>query len=168
MTILRVTNPKAKNMMMGWTETAFGIGTCLGPPLGGLLYEKGGFSLPFWTVGGLAIMQTLTLILAIPTSCIPDTPTESRLPLNQEGKSCPPALTVKDVLTSPRILVPYWDLFASYLGYGLINSMLGEYMFKEMKANELQVGVTFTVLGLTYVCGALMAGWVSSFIEVLK
>ena len=150
-------------MMMAWTETAFGIGTFLGPPLGALLYEIGEFSLPFWTVGGLAIMQTLTLILAIP-----NIPTESRLPLNQEGKSCPPALTVKDVLTSPRILVPYWDLFVTYSGYGLINSMLGEYMFKEMKANELQVGVTFTILGLTYMSGALMAGWVSSFIEVLK
>ena len=148
MTILRATYPNIKNTMMAWTEMAFGIGACFGPPLGSLLYEIGGFSLPFWMVGSLALVQTLTLFYAIPHWNFTQISTVSKMPL-----------TLKDVL-SFWILVPYWDLFVTYLGYGLINSMLEEYMYKETGANEFQIGGTFTGLGLVYMVFSLSSGYV--------
>jgi len=147
MTILRATYPNIKNTMMAWTEMAFGIGACFGPPLGSLLYEIGGFSLPFWMVGSLALVQTLTLFYAIPHWNFTQISTVSKMPL-----------TLKDVL-SFWILVPYWDLFVTYLGYGLINSMLEEYMYKETGANEFQIGGTFTGLGLVYMVFSLSSGY---------
>ena len=134
---------------MAWTEMAFGIGACFGPPLGSLLYEIGGFSLPFWMVGSLAIIQTLTLFYAIPTWDFTQISQLSKMPL-----------TIKDVLSWPRILVPYWDLFVTYLGYGLINSMLEEYMWKKTGASEFQIGGTFTGLGLVYMVFSLSSGYV--------
>ena len=36
---------------LGWAEAARGLGAMIGPPLGGLLFQYGGFSLPFLVVG---------------------------------------------------------------------------------------------------------------------
>ena len=40
-------------------EACFGVGTTIGPSLGGLLFEVGGFPLPFWVTGGILLMITL-------------------------------------------------------------------------------------------------------------
>ena len=68
-------------------------------------------------------------------------------------------LKLTDIFTSLRILVPYWDLFVTYLGYGLVNSMLEEYMDHEIHANEYQIDGTFTGLGLIYMVFALLSGY---------
>ena len=36
-------------------ETSYGVGTMFGPTVGGLLYDLGGFLLPFSATGGLMI-----------------------------------------------------------------------------------------------------------------
>ena len=46
-------------------ETCFGIGSMLGPSIGGLLYDYGGFTLPFAVCGGaqcLVILLTFTFL----------------------------------------------------------------------------------------------------------
>ena len=117
------------------------------------MYELGGFSLPFWIVGGLAIIQCFTLTFAIP-----------KLVLPSEDPNGPKIdkLTVKDACRTPSIIVPFLDLFLSYLGYGLINSMLEEYMNEKTNASNFQIGWTFTSLGLVYMVASLLSGMVRS------
>ena len=44
----------------------FGIGYMLGPALGALLYEAGGFILPFVAVGGVGLVVATALLAFIP------------------------------------------------------------------------------------------------------
>lgn len=52
--------------IMGWTEVFTGVGFTMGPAIGAGLYSFGGFSLPFWVVGGSCLILALMTILAIP------------------------------------------------------------------------------------------------------
>jgi MFS family permease len=45
--------------------TAMGVGTLLGPPLGGVLYSLGGFRLPFLCVAGLVVVDGLGRLLVL-------------------------------------------------------------------------------------------------------
>ena len=60
-------------------------------------------------------------------------------------------------------MVPFLDLFLSYLGYAFINSMLEEYLHQETNSSNFQIGWTFTSLGLIYMVGSLLSGVVSQF-----
>ena len=44
----------------------FGIGYMMGPALGALLYEVGGFILPFVVVGGIGLVVATALLVFIP------------------------------------------------------------------------------------------------------
>ena len=50
---------------MALTETSFGLGLMIGPALGSLLFEVGGFKLPFFVVGGFACVVALILPVAL-------------------------------------------------------------------------------------------------------
>lgn len=47
-------------------QTFTSIGLAVGPALGGLLYEYGGYGLPFWTMGGAFMILTLVLCFILP------------------------------------------------------------------------------------------------------
>ena len=64
-----------------------------------------------------------------------------------------------DIFTSLRILVPYFDLFVTYLGYGLVNSMLEEYLDHEIHATETQINISFTGMGLVYMVFTILSGY---------
>ena len=102
-------------------------------------------------VGGLAVIQCFTLTFAIPKLVLPSE--------NLNGQKMD-KLTVKEACRTPSIIVPFLDLFLSYLGYGLINSMLEEYMDEKTKASNFQIGWTFTALGLVYMVASLLSGMV--------
>jgi MFS transporter, DHA1 family, solute carrier family 18 (vesicular amine transporter), member 1/2 len=48
--------------------TAMGVGTLLGPPLGGILYSIGGFRTPFLFAAGLACLDGLGRLLVLPNN----------------------------------------------------------------------------------------------------
>ena len=48
---------KHKGKAISAAEACFGIGTMVGPTLGGCLYDMGGFSLPFWVSGSVMIFM---------------------------------------------------------------------------------------------------------------
>jgi MFS family permease len=54
--------PSLRAQSLGWAEAARGLGSMLGPPLGGLLFQYGGFPLPFFVVGAANALLTLPLL----------------------------------------------------------------------------------------------------------
>ena len=54
--------------MFAILETFFGIGMIMGPTVGGALYEAGGFTLPFVTLGGVLVAATLFTTIILPHS----------------------------------------------------------------------------------------------------
>ena len=56
MAIITSHYPDEREENIGILEGGTGLGLLLGPLLGSVLYALGGYSLPFWTVGGICIL----------------------------------------------------------------------------------------------------------------
>ena len=52
--------------IMSFAELIFGLGYALGPAIGGVLYDFGGFKLPFIAVGLFGLVIAIFLIFLLP------------------------------------------------------------------------------------------------------
>ena len=52
--------------IISWMQSCIGLGYMLGPGLGSVLYELGGFKLPFLAVGSVSIILSLLLVITVP------------------------------------------------------------------------------------------------------
>ena len=79
-------------MIMSYTEGFFGVGFMVGPALVALLYNYGGFLLPFLTSGILGLVVATAMIFIVP-NVEPDTPedraTRKRLGFRAMAKVVP-------------------------------------------------------------------------------
>ena len=55
-------------------ETFFGLGLIVGPTLGGLLFQIGGYILPFAVLGGVLILASCLTHFLLPDCYYPDVP----------------------------------------------------------------------------------------------
>lgn len=60
--------PQNVATMFAILETFFGIGMIMGPTVGGALYELGGFTLPFVTLGGVLVGAAGFCALVLPNA----------------------------------------------------------------------------------------------------
>ena len=58
--------PNKVASIMSCTDMVYGLGYSLGPAIGGVLYDAGGFKLPFLLVRCLALIISIGLIFLIP------------------------------------------------------------------------------------------------------
>lgn len=56
MAILSSMGPASREKYIGWGEAACGLGLLLGPLMGAVLYDIGGYVLPFATFAGIYII----------------------------------------------------------------------------------------------------------------
>ncbi|MGH2583439.1 MAG: MFS transporter, partial [Dehalococcoidia bacterium] len=55
----------SRGAAMGTALTGMTVGTLIGPPVGGLLFELGGYRLPFFVAGAAALLQGLAMLLLL-------------------------------------------------------------------------------------------------------
>ena len=82
-------------------ETCFGVGSMLGPTIGGLLYDYGGFTLPFAVCGGV---QCLVILLTF--AFLKEGGDEYTSLEGEESKE----VTWSDLLCAPGILITCFGL----------------------------------------------------------
>ena len=58
--------PDKVGAINSWSRTLFGVGYCIGPAIGGLFYDIGGFYLPFLVIGILDIIFSIFTLVALP------------------------------------------------------------------------------------------------------
>ena len=75
--------PEQLGTINSWSETALGVGYSVGPAIGGLLYDAGGFHLPFVAVGLANILFAMIIILALPSKEF-----HTRVLFGQPGRRC--------------------------------------------------------------------------------
>ena len=49
-----------------WSSTLLGVGYCIGPAIGGVFYDIGGFYLPFLVIGILDVIFSFLTLLTLP------------------------------------------------------------------------------------------------------
>ena len=65
-TIMMKLYPDKVARIMSWAEMTLGLGYSLGPSIGGVFYDLGGFKLPFIAVGSIGLAIAISLVFLLP------------------------------------------------------------------------------------------------------
>ena len=61
---------------------------------------------------------------------------------------------------SPLIFLPFLDIFFSFFGNGMIESMLEPHLREDANATQTEIGITFLLLGGPYMVASPIMGYV--------
>jgi len=134
--------PDRVSLFLGICEISTGVGYMIGPPLGGLLFSLGGFSLPFLVLG-LMLLPAAALIYTY-------------LPLDRRGKDGDEDTAVKDVpmrtlLRNPQILVIAITAMLANSDYAFLEPTLGDHTRESGLADTPDyIGMLFSVASISY------------------
>jgi DHA1 family multidrug resistance protein-like MFS transporter len=149
------TPEKERGGGMGLLGAAGGVGTILGPALGGLLGGKA-LSLPFFIAAGLSLLSLLLAWLFLPESL----PAEQRLAARSSApdSAAAPAEGILDVRLWVRTIrspigVLFGLTFVSTCGLMIFASVFGLYALERYGFGPQEVGVMMMVLGLVSAIG---------------
>ena len=147
--------PKDASKVVASIEVLQGLGYMIGPMLGSLIYEYGGFLATFLSTGLVGIVLSVLLIVVIPTGKYDKLDDEN---YNDRDKCPTSTLGLTDIFKSPKILFPFVDNMICFVGTGMMEAMLEPYMINEVYGTHIDVGITFMIYALTYIIGSLIAG----------
>ena len=91
-------------------------GYMIGPMLGSLLYEYGGFLATFLSAGLVGLVLSVLLIVVIPTGKYDTSDDENN---NDEDKRQISTLGLTDIFKSIKILFPFVDNMICFVGTGI-------------------------------------------------
>ncbi|KAL8698646.1 MAG: hypothetical protein Q9224_001756 [Gallowayella concinna] len=149
---------------MGYTSMALSTGLLLGPVLGGVLYEYGGYSQVFYPAFGLITVEMMLRLMVIEEKPSPSSPRATR-GANGTGRESSNKLKVSDteplldqprmfrnaftvLLVSPRFLVALLGTFVLMsIGSGF-DGVLAPYIKDEFDLKAIHVAALFLALAL--------------------
>ena len=137
--------------------------------MGSLFYSIGGFGLPFWLVGGIALVASVLIFIFVPN--VEASQDES----SKESKSlgllsiakvfsnfCMNSyhkLNSTNAFQSPTLLLPLFDNCIAFCGSGVFN-LCGPYLIANVAFNQTEVGNTFMISGVAYIFTTFTVGMV--------
>ena len=127
-------------------ETFFGLGLIAGPTVGGALYEVGGFTLPFTTLGCVLLAAAATVYCFLPKEVV-------RLNVKSD-------YTVLKLLRHPRIFLSGITTMAASLSIGFLQAVLEPHI-RPLNLTPFEIGLMFVLNGLTYAICAPIVGFVT-------
>ncbi|KAL7631512.1 UNVERIFIED_CONTAM: hypothetical protein RMT77_008881 [Armadillidium vulgare] len=114
------------------------LGFIIGPAIGGILYEKGGFRLPFITIGVLIILGCGLVV------CVLRRNSENFYPILMETN-----ISVWSMLKLPTGSLAVLSILGVYLNTGFIISTLETYM-ESLNLSPFLIGTMFIYNGVAY------------------
>ncbi|KAL1526197.1 hypothetical protein AB1Y20_014923 [Prymnesium parvum] len=148
--IIADVEPDRVSLFLGICEISTGVGYMIGPPLGGLLFSIGGFSLPFLVLG----------LMLLPTAALMYT----YLPLDRIGTKDNESTVVKDVplralLRNPQIVVIGVTAMLANSDYAFLEPTLGDHSRESGLAETPDyIGVLFSVASISYTVSCPIIG----------
>ncbi|XP_041361318.1 MFS-type transporter SLC18B1-like [Gigantopelta aegis] len=137
--------PDHVSTVFGTLETFSGLGLMIGPPIGGALYELGGYGLPFWVLG-----TVLLFCAAISYYLMPQ---QAEAVKTYEG-------SILTLLKSPLIFVTGFCIFAGSFSLGFMDPTLADHL-SPFKLSTFLVGLVFLCGAGMYGFTAPLWGWLS-------
>ncbi|KAL1513327.1 hypothetical protein ABEB36_002749 [Hypothenemus hampei] len=138
--------PQHIGFVRGLLETCIGLGLCAGPGLGGLLYGVGGFGLPFYVTGSVAIFVAFVNMHILPS------PKEENI---DEGGS------FLDLLRLPPIFLTCIITTVVAMSNSFIDPTYEPHLSKTFGLTPTQVGLLFILDSATYGCSSPIFGWIT-------
>ncbi|KAK7091110.1 MFS-type transporter SLC18B1-like [Littorina saxatilis] len=137
--------PAQVSTVFGALETFSGLGLMVGPPIGGALFELGGFGLPFWVMGG--ILMTCACLTAL---LMPSRPDSHR----------PNRGSMFLMLTSPLVLVTTVTIVSGSYSLGFLDPTLAGHL-SQFNLRTVYVGLVFIIPATLYALTAPLWGYLS-------
>ncbi|XP_055955029.1 MFS-type transporter SLC18B1-like [Patella vulgata] len=137
--------PHHVTTVFGTLETFTGIGLMVGPPIGGALYEAGGYGLPFWTMG--AILLTCGIVSFI------------FMPGQDEGTRVFKGSVLR-LVKSPLAVISCLTVFCGSFSLGFLDPTLANHL-KVFNLSTLYVGLIFLCAPGVYGIIAPLLGYLS-------
>lgn len=128
-------------------ELASGIGLCLGPACGSVLYSLGGFTLPFWTFTGIfAVIMAFSLCMygQMKLTSVDHEPVTEIY----EGEECNP--TYFKILKSHLALLANMSILVCLIQYTFVDPILASRLEDDFGISPAITGIFFLVLALSY------------------
>ncbi|XP_070560432.1 MFS-type transporter SLC18B1-like [Ptychodera flava] len=142
--------PKSvQSKIFGTTNMFMGAGMTSGPLIGGILYDVGGYGLPFCVVGGC-------LLLTVPINyCV----------INIEFDSSKKKRDTSSIITlvrkAPAVIVPALVTMTTAFIYSFLMPILAIYLATEFLIRSKSIeGAMFSLLTLGYCIGSPLWGWI--------
>ncbi|XP_052765930.1 MFS-type transporter SLC18B1-like isoform X2 [Mya arenaria] len=149
-TLLLTHFPDNVSMAFGFCEVFVGLGLVSGPGLGGLLYGAGGFVLPFFTIGALAL-------LCLPViACVAPFPKHGSI--SKDVKQSQGSYT--QIVCNANGIIISLTIISSTVMWSILDPTLEPFLRKFHLSPEI-VGVLFLVMAAVYAASSPLWGWLS-------
>lgn len=116
------------------TRTAMNLAQLCGPSIGGLIYEFGGFYMPFVVMGCVQIVMSIISIYLLPECRTPPSP-----PKNGREKK----VTILNMLRIPRIWISFFTFIAATACNGFLSINLEPQVLRNFELSPFYVGLLF-------------------------
>ena len=134
------------------TEVFFGVGMIVGPSVGGVLFEHGGFSLPFFVTGGEFFLVVVFAIFAMKN----ETEAPGARDTDEVGSK---KATVLNLCKEMGILVNMSITLAAFVMIGFNDTTLEHHVSQEIGLSPSQIGLLFLVGGGIYAMSTQLWGF---------
>ena len=143
--------PTRRVEMMGYSLVGSTAGSILGPLAGGMLYEFGGFSLPFMVTAALVAVDAAMRLFLVPAD-------------RAAAGASPP---LKMLLTDRAILIPAMAVVLAAFGWGIVEPLLPNQLAR-YGVTPTVVGLIFTIATIAYGFSAPVVSWVSNRMPIRR
>ena len=150
---------KEKTTNLGLIGAIFGVGLIIGPALGGLLSSIS-LSLPFWIVGGLALINGIMAIINLPETKA-NKETEKKIELN-------PFKPLIKALGNGKLRPNFIAWFLMGCALAIQQSIFSLYLSQEFNFGSIAIGLFMTGSGMILIFNqafALKNIWLKNFSE---
>ena len=133
-------------------ETFFGVGTMLGPTVGGVLYDAGGFYLPF------AVTGVMSVLVSLASFCfLQEIQTDER----EEEEDREASVTWVQIITAPGMLVCAGGMLVAGSGWSWYSASLEPFLKKSYGISSSQTGLVWMAFGAAYTLFSPMVGFLT-------
>ncbi|KAG1701672.1 MFS-type transporter SLC18B1 [Nymphon striatum] len=147
--------------LLGLNTASLGIGNSIGPFIGGVLYDIGGFKLPFFVLGGVMTVTGLTMYVLLPDNfkiegnsniiCVMLVDTSYL-----EGTTS--RLSFLEYYSVPVFYIPVLAAFTMCLDSSYLDLSVAAHVTKEFGASKSLAGSLFIGSQVVYVVFSVVAG----------
>ncbi|CAB3998832.1 MFS-type transporter SLC18B1 [Paramuricea clavata] len=145
--------PDNVGSIMGGLEVFTGIGLTLGPLIGGVLYEYGGFGMPFFVLAGLILITLPVCICILPK-------VHQAAPSEEEGGKTKPSLW--KFIKIPAFTIIAMSIVTGGMAIGVIEPTLAPHLKSQFNiTSTTKIGLLFFMFCACYSLFAPLFGWIA-------
>ena len=132
-------------------ESFFGVGSMFGPTIGGYLFDKGGFPLPFWASGGFSLLLSLSCFFLMRN-------VEEAFEETAEDRK---DVTWREIVTAPGVGVSLSAMVCAGTAWQWYSPSLEPFLVQSYGVTSFQTGLVFMAFGVTYTIFTPVVGFLT-------